>query len=474
MSMPNSPNRSVEHDSRHSGGRTWLCITGVFLVLLAGFLSSRSPESMEPSESLVSTPNQSTVEKAASPPGPQSGLFRRFGKSWDVSRDTDTSKGYVAAKLKRFGQSRRELVHVLARRHGATVSAGVERFFDAVETGDWSRIETAFALINGGDSSAGHNTGRPPGIEPLWPAIIDAYGAAEQVHLWPAQQLIEYGEAILGSLRPGMVYVGGTDNGRWIPELLNDTSDGERHIIITQNGLADSTYLDYLAVLHGDRFTALTQQDSQQTFQDYITDAQRRLAHDTDFPNEPKQIRPGEDVRMEDGRVQVSGRTAVMAINERLLQTLMEKNPDLSFAIQESFPLQGTYADALPLGPLMELRAPDAGNDFTSERAGASLDFWKARTQEILENPGMVASESAMKSWSHDATSAANLLAAHDFHKEAEEAYRLSRQLWPGNPEAVGHLSRLLTRTGREEEAHRLVEQFIRDHPDQRGAIDGL
>jgi hypothetical protein len=29
-----------------------------------------------------------------------------------------------------------------------------------------------------------------------------------------------------------MVYVGGTDNGRWIPELLNDTNDGERHIIV--------------------------------------------------------------------------------------------------------------------------------------------------------------------------------------------------------------------------------------------------
>jgi hypothetical protein len=38
---------------------------------------------------------------------------------------------------------------------------------------------------------------------------------------------------------PGMVYVGGDDNGRWVPELINDTSDGEHHIVITQNCLAD-------------------------------------------------------------------------------------------------------------------------------------------------------------------------------------------------------------------------------------------
>ncbi len=30
---------------------------------------------------------------------------------------------------------------------------------------------------------------------------------------------------------------GPTDNGRWIPELLNDASEGEQHIIVTQNAL---------------------------------------------------------------------------------------------------------------------------------------------------------------------------------------------------------------------------------------------
>jgi hypothetical protein len=41
---------------------------------------------------------------------------------------------------------------------------------------------------------------------------------------------------------------------------------------------------------------------------------------------------------MVDGKVQVSGQASVMAINDMLLQTLMQKNPGLSFAIQESFP----------------------------------------------------------------------------------------------------------------------------------------
>src|SRR6202051_964060 len=134
-----------------------------------------------------------------------------------------------------------------------------------------------------------------------------------------------------------MVYVGGTDEGRWIPELLNDTSDGERHIIVTQNGLADGAYGDYLTALYGDRLVTLTQEDSGRVFQEYITDAQKRLQHDQQFPDEPKQVRPGESIKFMDGseqnrssgdskRVQVSGQVAVMAINERLLQAIMDKN----------------------------------------------------------------------------------------------------------------------------------------------------
>jgi hypothetical protein len=293
-----------------------------------------------------------------------------------------TPEQVVSNKLSQFARSRREFALALARRHNVQMPPEVEQFFAAVESGNWDDIEAAFQKINGGDSSGGHGDTRPPGVEPLWSAIIDAYGAAEQVHLWPAQQLLDYGNATLDSLRPGMVYVGGTDNGRWIPELLNDTSDGEHHVVITQNALADATYLDYLRLQYDDRLGNLSDEESQRAFAEYVADAQRRLQHDQQFPNEPKQLLPGEDVRLVDGKVQVGGQTAVMAINERLLQTLMRKNPDLSFAIQESFPLRDTYADALPLGPLMELNARDDQNTFTPERA--ILERFKAESRATL------------------------------------------------------------------------------------------
>jgi hypothetical protein len=71
----------------------------------------------------------------------------------------------------------------------------------------------------------------------------------------------------------------------------------------------------------------------------------------------PKQIRSREQVQKVDGKVQVGGTDAVMDINERILNFIMEKNPDLSFAMEESFPMKTTYEGARPLGPILELRA---------------------------------------------------------------------------------------------------------------------
>ncbi len=371
----------------------------------------------------------------------------------------------------RFAQSRRAIVHAMAAKFGLTVPQDVENFFDAAEANDWEKLDPIFQRL-----SEIRKWGNPsPELQKLWPAIVDMYGAAEQAHLWPAHQLLDYGNAILDSLKPGMIYIGGTDSGRWIPELLNQSATGERHIILTQNAFADATYLGYVRFLYGERLAAPTDQDSQHAFQNYLTDAQKRLLHDQQTPNGPRQVRPGEDINITDNRVRVSGRAAVMAINERILQSLLDQNPDASFALQESFPLQSTYANAAPLGPIMELRAATGGADaFTASQAAQSLDYWRSTTAELLDDPEAAGSPEVRKSYSHDAVSQANLLASQSYSSEAEQAYRLATDIWPQNPEAVGHLADLLAATGRASEASALVQEFTRNNSDLAPALETI
>jgi hypothetical protein len=377
----------------------------------------------------------------------------------------------VADKVRQFGQSRRAMVERIAKRLNQDVPSEIQAFFDAIYKGDWEEIDRRWKELAVHAHQYEHSKGDRPDLDPYWATVLDAYGAAEQAHLWPAQKLLDYGNAILDSLRPGMVYVGGSDNGRWVPELLNETS-GDPHIIITQNALADGGYLDYLSELYGSQFNALSKEDSQRAFDAYTADAQKRYQHDLDFPDEPKQVLPGENITVVDGKVQIAGQAAVMAINEKLLQKLMEKNPELAFALQESIPLRGTYTDAQPLGPLMELNAQSGPNAFTADLATQSADYWRSTTQMLLADPEVTGSTYALGAYSHDVSATANLLAAHNFITEAEEIYRIASQIQPGNPQPVIGLAQLLTQTGHADQAHRLLNDFEIKYPGQRSAIE--
>ena len=413
----------------------WVLATAGVLVVLIGLV--RAPRRGKPGETVTSPDTVRTdVSRDSVRVQPERSVPGRTAAAPPL-----TAAEIVASKVTQFSRSRRQIVRAIGRRSKTQVPPEVEKFFDAIEAGRWEEIKAQWDLLARQSGQYENSTNHWAEMDPFWPAVLDAYGVAEQAHLWPAQKLLDYGNAVLDSLRPGMVYVGGTDNGRWIPELLNETSGGEQHIMVTQNAFADGRYLDFMNTLYSDRMTTLTTEDSQAAFQNYVTDAQKRLEHDQQFPDEPKQVRPGENIQMVDGKIQVSGAVSVMAINEQLLQSLMQKNPDLSFAVQESFPFKGTYADALPLGPLMELGAADAQNSFTAERAAQSLQYWQTTAQQVLTDPEAADSPETLKSYSHDAVAAANLLAAHNFTSEAEQAYSLATQLWPNNPESVSGLA---------------------------------
>ncbi len=113
-----------------------------------------------------------------------------------------------------------------------------------------------------------------------------------------------------------------------------------------------------------------TPQDSQQCFQEYMADAQRRKMMN------PPQLKPGEVVEIVGDHVQVSGQTAVMSINGLLTKVIFDQNPENEFYVEESFPLDWMYPYLEPYGIIMKInRRPLAS---ISEAAlQKDHDFWK-------------------------------------------------------------------------------------------------
>jgi tetratricopeptide (TPR) repeat protein len=448
-----------------SGKRPWLAFAAVaILSVLVLFLplQIRRPAV----DAVREKSGTNSQQPASSAVAPRANPFARNRPRMEGLASEMPPEQVVSNKVSQFARNRRAVVEAFAKKNGIAVGADVQRFFDALEAGDWAQADGLFKgwekRFRDLHTHDGNAVDEPPPVDlSLWQAVKETYHVAETTHEWPAQKLLDYGNAVLNSLRPGMVYVSGTDSGHFIPTLLNETSDGERHVVLTHAAFADGSYLKYAEFLYGERLQTLTMEDSQTSFQDYMNEAQQRLAKN--------QLRPGEDIKVVDNRVQVSGQVAVMAINEGLLNRLMQKNPDLNFALEEFYPLKSTYAAAVPLGPILELRASD--EPLSREQAQQSVNYWKTTLQNLSDESPL---SETRKAYASMASAQGNLLALRAQIAEAEQAYRIAREMSPSYPGAVSSLYQLLTQTGRRDEAEAMLNEFSRDNPDQSVAVRNI
>jgi len=118
-------------------------------------------------------------------------------------------------------------------------------------------------------------------------------------------------------------------------------------------------------------------EDSQKCFEDYTQDVGRRA--------QLNQLRPGEDVHIEGGRVQVSGQVAVMNINGLLCKVIFDNNPTNEFYVEESFPLDWMYPYETPFSVIMKINRkplPELSQDIFD------LDhkFWNDFTTRLCGN----------------------------------------------------------------------------------------
>ena len=291
----------------------------------------------------------------------------------------------------------------------------------------------------------GHDMFTPPFQGPDGQLSYDPKLRAEMMQD-PAKAKFIYPEMT----RDAILY-GGTDPGRFCPTYMifaesftparckpRDPNFDRRDVyIITQNALADGTYLNYIRahynrsaqldppffqeLLRGQKerelnyttnflariagvvldkpFESLgasiearrrregvyppkemyiaSPDDSQRCFQEYLQDAQIRL--------QKNQLRPGEDVKVVDNRVQVSGQVAVMAINGLLTKVMFDRNPTNEFFVEESFPLDWMYPHLTPFGVIMKINRQPLPT-LPEEVMARDHQFWSLYSERLIGN----------------------------------------------------------------------------------------
>jgi len=129
-----------------------------------------------------------------------------------------------------------------------------------------------------------------------------------------------------------------------------------------------------------------SEQELEKCKNDYVADAARRYMHDRQHPEEPPQIKPGEDVRPgPDGNLSFGGVLVVMGINSFVTKAIFDANPGHEFYVEESYPMDWMYPYLTPYGIIMKVNReplPEISEDIVAR----DHRFWSDYSERLIGN----------------------------------------------------------------------------------------
>lgn len=253
-------------------------------------------------------------------------------------------------------------------------------------------------------------------------------------------------------MEPDAIFYGGTDPGRFVPTyMIYSARVREDVYLITQNALADGTYMSVMRDLYGDRIWIPSTADSNDAFKQYHEEVRAGL-------------RPG-NVDFKGGRVIVQGVDQVMAINGILCKQIHDHNKwRHPFYVEESYIIPWMYPYMEPHGLILKIN-PEPLPGLTPEQVKNDMEFWAWYSRRLLNNKRFIYDSVARKSFSKLRSAIAGLYESRQMWENAEKAYRESVELCPLSPEAAFRLAQMYMRLGRLDDALELLKWYQKEDP---------
>jgi beta-lactamase regulating signal transducer with metallopeptidase domain len=416
-----------------------------------------------------------------------------------------SSAAWYNSRLQAFFVAKEAQARQLAAQTNQPVAAEVWRYFDAGIKGDWQTATNLWQSMRR-RAHQYEGTTADASLDRVWGPILETDLAWQEFANWSEKYVLAYGNDIIKSIPSGSIYLGGTDPGRGVITAMSEShAEAKPFFTITQNALADGTYLEYLRSMYGSKIYTPSGEDSQTSFAEYLADAQRRLAE--------KKLKPGEDVQVKEGRIQVSGQVAVMAINALLVKTIFDRNPEREFYIEESFPLDWMYPHLVPNGLIMKINRQalpslsdqviqqdheywsrylkpiigdwlDADTSIAKVVAFVEKVYLKHDLRGFQGDAGFVADTFAQKGFSKLRASIGGVYQwrlseakspeeKKRMTKAADLAFRQAYVLCPTSPEALFRYVNLLATANRQDDARLLAETSLKLDP-ENASVKGL
>lgn len=378
---------------------------------------------------------------------------------WSLGRSA------VSAQLKHFVAEKEAQANAAAVAEGKELPPEFKEFFAAAAKGDWQTVTNSFGHVARQVMSQNKvEYQRLHGA--WWQPAMEVCGAFEQFTGGDEKYVVAFAQDIIKSIPPGSIYFGGTDPGRFLVTALSKSHvDADPFFTLTQNALADNTYINYQRSMYGSRIAIPTDQDMQRCFQEYVEDAQRRAKEN--------KVKPDEGVTVTNGHTEVRGVMGVMGINALLVKFIFDRNPDREFYIEESYILDWMYPYLEPHGLILKLnRKPLTQLDpvvVARDRA-----FWNGLTKQLLADPKFLNNGEVRKMYSKLRSAIGGVYAYRKMTDEAEAVFKQSVALGPMSPEANFRLAQLYVEQNRFDDGIAVLTSFQQRVPDNLRIQDAI
>lgn len=330
-----------------------------------------------------------------------------------TKKPTPLDQSPVSNQLKHFIAEKKAQATAAAAARGHEMLPEFKTIFAAAEKGNWLTISNVFVDLRGLEAKYGDGrTATTPKESSISNAVADLRSGmrgdeakSERLHgteweavkeIWGAfgclasdvpqdKYSVALGQEIIRSIPPGSIYFGGSDPGRWTVTALEKSQvNGDPFFTLTQNALVDPGYLEYLRGMYGAKIYVPTTNELNQCFSNYMEDTEQRLHHDQNFPKEPRQMKPGEDIMVDSTNgFQARGQVAVMGINALMAKLIFDHETNREFYVEESFPLDWMYPHLKPHGLIMKLNREPL-KELPDELIREDREFWSARVAQVL------------------------------------------------------------------------------------------
>ena len=273
-------------------------------------------------------------------------------------------------RLSRYFVTKEREARALTQQLNLQVQPEVWDYFAAGGKEDWTEANRLFDEISR-EWRRGQNNSAIAG--PVLEAVL-FYEGLTSMEMKFAES---FARDIIDSIPPGSIYFGGTDPGRGlVTAFVKSLPQANPFFVLSQNPLGDSTYLDYVRAMYGQRLYIPSKEDWKKALDDYAADVKARM--------DANKLKPGENVSEgENDKLKPASNVAWMEVNALLAKLIFEKNPRQEFYIEESMPIDWMYPHLSPHGLILKLnRKPLA--TISEKIVEDNREYWREQTKRLI------------------------------------------------------------------------------------------